>query len=74
MRGGVAVCERTYIYIYTYTHIVSLMILRLFIKYCQIHFLSIAPTFVYLLEKGQNEHSLHEAKGSPAHLKVCLRT
>ena len=69
-------CERTYIcisiFVYTYIHknIVPPMILRLLIKYWKIVFLSVTPAFVYLLERGQHEHSRHEAHQK--RLKVCL--
>ena len=56
--GGRCVNVHMYIYIYTYIHtyIVAPMLLRLLIKYCTVC-LSVAPAFVYLLERGQHEHS-----------------
>ena len=58
---GVTVCEHTYIciYIHIHTHTYSTpndpAPLRKILYNTM--FLSIAPTFAYLLEKGQHEHS-----------------
>ena len=73
--GGRCVNVHTYVYLYIHTHthiIVRPMILRLLTHKIleNTFFLSVAPAFVYLLERGQHEHSCIEAHQK--HLKVCL--